>query len=783
MKNESSSHVRQNQVLAALRAAGGRSLHLMEVVQGLGAPKSAKADVRAALEHLVELGFAKELPGNRFKADRPKPRAAPAPPAVTSTRKKRPIDRTVPESGRLAGWLTMTTRGFGFVTADDGGADVFVAPTLLGGALHGDRVELDVRPSEKGREGRVARVLERGLLRIGGRLMRGRRGFVLEPGDLRLPESVQILEPLPLETRVGQDVVAQIVEFPGAPGEPITARVLRALPPRGTAAGEIEKVLLREGVSEPFPPAVVEEALAFPADVSTRELEAREDLRELALCTIDPDDARDHDDAVWAERVGDRYRVVIAIADVSHYVRAGSAIDREAIARGCSIYLPDRAIPMLPPELSSNLASLLPGVERPTLAIVVTLRSDGSVEHHRVAEGRMRSPARLTYTRVARALGWVEGDADAETREHLPLLELLAEISALLRRRREKRGALGFELPEPRVKLDERGEPVDVVRQKGAPGVKRAYEVVEDLMLLANETVAADLSARGIPTLYRVHGQPDAGKLAELATVAEAFGKPLEEGAESHPGRLAELLRSIAGTPLEQPLGYLALRAMQQATYGVKNLGHYALAARHYLHFTSPIRRYPDLVVHRTVRHLARHEPLEGRAPADKEKLARDLVPIAVAASRAERRAMTIEREAVAIHRSILMKDRVGDVFPCRVSGVSESTLFVLADSPFVEIKIPVEKISGDRFELDRLGVRLVGAKTKRTFSLGDAILVRIEEVSIERREIVGCPALSTSAEEHDGGGKKRSSRAPAPRHRSPRSTTRGKKKARARER
>lgn len=757
-------HVRQNQVLAALRAAGGRSLHLMEVVQGLGAPKSAKTDVREALERLVELGFAKELPGNRFKQSQPKPKAAPPPPAVVAKPKKKTVDRTVPESGRLNGWLTMTTRGFGFVTADDGAADVFVAPQLLGSALHGDRVEIDVRPSEKGREGRVVRVLERGLLRIGGRLVRAGRGFALEPGDLRLPQMVRILEPLPLETRVGQDVVAQIVEFPESRDEPLTARVIRALPPRGTAAGEIEKVLLREGVNESFPPAVIEEALGFPAEVSLGALQSREDLRGFELCTIDPDDARDHDDAVFAERLGEGYRVVVAIADVSHFVREGSAIDREAVTRGCSIYLPDRAIPMLPPELSSNLASLLPGVERPTLAVVVTLASDGAIEHYRFAEGRMRSPARLTYTRVARALGWVEGEPDDEAKAHLPMLRLLAEISAQLRHRRTKRGALAFELPEPKVKLDENGEPIDVVRQKGDPGVKRAYEVIEDLMLLANEIVADDLSQRGIPTLYRVHGQPDAGKISELAAVAEAFGKPFEDDGEITPGKLAELLRSIQGTPLEQPLGYLALRAMQQATYGVKNLGHFALAARDYLHFTSPIRRYPDLVVHRTVRRLLHKERI------DAEKLARDLVAVAVAASRAERRAMTIERECVAIHRAILMKDRVGDVLPARVSGITEAMLFVVVDAPFVEVKIPVERITSDRFELDRMGVRLVGVKSKRTFALGDAIAVRIEEVSVERREIVGLPAAQPADQ---AGRAKRPARAP----------TREKKQGRSRER
>jgi ribonuclease R len=759
--------IHRNDVLKALKAGGGRSLHLMEVVQGLGAPKNAKDTVRAVLLQLVEAGLARELPGNRFKAGDPPRHAAPPPPAVPSLRAKtRRIDQREPreartdasgpraENERLGGWLTMTTRGFGFVTADDGGPDVFVAPSLVGAALHGDRVELDVRPSDKGREGRVVRVLERGILRIAGKLVRSRRAFGIEPSDPRLPAYVDVDGELPLGTVVGQDVVAQITHHPRGPDETMRARVLRALPPRGSANGELEKVRIREGVNEEFPAEVTQEALGFPADVHAHDLEGREDFRTLDLCTIDPDDARDHDDAIWATRLpGGGYRVVVAIADVSHYVREGTAIDREAVMRGCSIYLPDRAIPMLPPELSSNLASLLPNVDRLALAVDVELASDGSMLDYRFVEARMKSRARLTYGGVARALGWTEGGTDdPAARERLPLLETLRDISAKLRAKRVKRGALGFELPEPKVKLDARGEPVDVIRQKGDPGVKRAYEVVEDFMLLANEIVAGDLSRRGIPTLYRLHGAPEPAKMAEFAAVAEAFGKKIDLGEDDRPTpkMLADLLAEIRGTPLETPLGYLLLRSMQQATYGVKNIGHFALAARDYLHFTSPIRRYPDLAVHRIVRSVIRQERI------DAEKLGRKLVPIGVASSRAERRAVTIEREAIAIHRAILMKDRVGEELPGRVSGISEPVLFVTLDEPFVEVRVPVERISGDRFELDRLGVRLVGARTKRAFALGDPLLVRIEEVSVERREIVGCPAAAPGAQSTEGSEEKK---------------------------
>ena len=766
----------REQVMNAIKSGGGKSLHLMEILQILDAPKTAKDEIRDRIEDLKELGLAKELPGNRYKVGPGRRTAAPAPEPAVATRPRgraaeprehrtasshpaeargrdsaregaEPRDRIERDEPRreqrprasgepVSGWITITPRGFAFVAAEDGGPDVFVAVPNLGRAMHGDRVEVAARRSDRGREGEVVRVLERGLLRVAGTLVRARRALLLETNDGRLPPTFRIVGTLPLGTESGMDVVAQITQYPENPGEIPEARVLSVLGPRGSAEVEIQKILIREGVNEEFPADVVQEALGFPPEVPAKDIAEREDLRHLELCTIDPDDARDHDDAVWAEELKDGFRVVIAIADVSHYVRAGSAIDREALARGRGGRSTCRAIPMLPPELSTNLASLVPDEDRLTLAVEVRLGKLGKIISHRLIEGVMRSPARITYGGVARALGLVEeGERQPEAEKRLPLLRTLHTISKRLRAIRQRRGALEFELPEAKVLLDEKGEPRDVIRSRANLGLKQAYEIVEDLMLLANEVIAEDLTRRKLPAIYRVHGQPDPKKVLTFGAVAEAYGHALEEDAHESPKKLQKILAEIAGTENAHALGYLLLRAMQQATYDVSNIGHFALAAPDYLHFTSPIRRYPDLAVHRVVRALARGEKID--VPKLRETLQRQ----AVQSSRMERRAMTVEREAVNLYRCLLVKDRVGEEFPGKITSVTEYGVTVALDAPFVEVRIPIERLGEDYYELDRLGIKLVGRRSGHGFALGDAMTVRLESVVIEKREIVAVPA------------------------------------------
>ncbi len=779
--------ISKERVLSALKSGGDRSLHTMEVVTALGFPRQdarkAAPVVREALDALKSLGLAKELPGSRWKAlektagkksakgSRVREElvvkraerqvrmnaagggdAAGASPATTSAattsgpntgdatqsrEARRDESATARAWGRdtKVGWLAMTTRGFAFVTIDDGG-EVFIPPPSIGIAMHGDRVRVRTTPTPKGFEGEVVEVITHGILRVAGTLVRHHGQLYIQPGDPRLPQSVFVEGALPLETQPGMEVVAQVTRWPERAGELPTARVLRAMGPRGSAAVEVEKIRIRDGISEEFPKDVLDEALAFPATVDVVEIARREDFRDLPLLTIDPKDARDHDDAVWAERTKDGFRVLVAIADVSHYVNTGAAIDREAMMRGCSIYLPDRAIPMLPPELSSNLASLVPDEDRLMLGVEAHLTKTGAVRSYRFVEGAMRSRARLTYEKAARTLGLSSvgltdaGELSPEAELHKPLLETLFEISKLLRARRVKRGALGFELPEAKILLDEDGEPRDVVQQKGDAGVKRTYELIEDLMLLANETVAEHLSKQGLPAIYRVHGKPDAGKVAQFAAVAEAFGLHLENDEDPTPKELQAVLARIEGTPLEGVLGFLLLRSMQQASYQVDDIGHFALAARHYLHFTSPIRRYPDLAVHRIVRALAQSTPMDG------DSMRRALLPQAVQSSRMERRAVQVEREVQAIYRCILMKKFVGHELTGKVTSVADHGLVISLDAPFVEVKVPIDRIADEYLEVDHLGIALVGNRSGRRIALADPARVRIDDASIERREI-----------------------------------------------
>jgi ribonuclease R len=651
----------------------------------------------------------------------------------------------------LVGRLNVNTRGFGFVTPEEPGPDIFIPPPALGSALHGDKVRVRVFPSPKGFDGQVLEVIERATHYIGGQLLMLPYATFIEADDERLKARVQVVGELPENARTGQGVIAKVVGFPEQPGEPLLATVVEAFDPAEFAEFEIRRIMLSQGVRDDFDEDVQAEARAYGDHVTEADCEGRVDYRDLDLLTIDPDDARDHDDAVYAEPASaGGFRVIVAIADVSHYVRPDTALDREALARGCTIYLPSRAIPMLPRELSSHLASLLPEVDRLALAVDLELDREGSVRKYKFVECVMRSAARLSYGGVARALGMTEdGPVQPEAFSRKPQLELLLEVAKLLGAQRKRRGSLDFDLPEAKVKLNpETGEPVSIERSRTDPGVRSAYNLIEELMLLANEVVARDLSKRKVAAIYRVHGAPNEEKVMAFAELAGTMGFKIDDDIAEQPGKLARFLSTVVDPRHAEVLSYLLLRAMQQATYATDNIGHFGLAAEDYVHFTSPIRRYPDLAIHRIVRKIARGEALHGK------KLKTELAEQAAESSRLERRAMLIEREVVDLYRAMMMRDRVGDEFEGTITGITEHGLFVAIESPCVDVFCRLQSLPPDQYEADQFNTRLVGLATGRAFALFDRLAVRIEDVSIARRRISAVPVevLSSPAPQQIGG-------------------------------
>ena len=701
-----------------------RALHVSELIGKLGLPKKARDSVLNVLEELAAEGLIAELPGRRFRAKRP-----------SSDRPSR--------QEAVVGRLMMHPSGFGFVTREDGRDDVFIPPTAVGAALHGDRVEILPRPSPKGWEGEILAVRERGFVRLGGVFQRSGGNAWLDPDDPRMRGPMAVRGKPPAAVEPGVHVIAEVLSYPKDSDEQAAVRIVEVLGKQGLTHVEVAKLKLRDAIAEEFDAATTREASSLPDQVTRTDRRGREDLRPFGLCTIDPVDARDHDDAVWAERTEDGgYRVLIAIADVSHYVQPGTALDRSALERGCSIYLPDRAIPMLPPELSSNLASLLPKKDRLCLAVEAEIGPGGAVKSHRFIEGIMRSQAALTYEGVARALGLSkEAPVQKEAEARRETLKVLLDLAQILRARRTRRGSLDFDLPEGRIRFDDSGEPVDVYRMKGDPGVRQAYRLVEEMMLLANEVVARDLDERGVPTIYRVHAKPDEKKLGRFCRLAEALGYPIDLDQASNPRLLSKFLRRTEGKPYAEPMRMLLLRAMKQAIYDVVNVGHFGLGAKHYLHFTSPIRRYPDLEVHRVLRRVLQDERI------DRKDLRESLKMSAVEASRLERRAMTLERDVMDLYRAILMKDRIGDEFEGTISGVATHGVYVTLDAPFVDVLLPADALGRD-LEVDELGIRLFTRYGGAKWTLGDRVRVRLEEAVPSRREIIALPV----DEVHRGG-------------------------------
>ncbi len=690
-------------------AEAKKPVHARELAAKLGVSEANVPRLIGALDELAEQRRIKRLSGQRYTSEL----------------------REVTESEGWEGVLSMNARGFGFVNSV-GHDDVYVPPEAIGSAMHGDRVKIIVvSRSGRGTEGRVDRVVTRRNPRVAGVLRKRGRSMWLEPDDSRVRGPIV----LSLNLKLGQDgdaAVAEISKFPEFPDENPEGDLITVLGAPGDPAVEVAKILIREQVTEQHPEAAIREAEAMAVRLLPLNLEGRVDLRSVPLPTIDPEDARDHDDAVWVEKSGDGFRAWIAIADVSEYVQPGSALDKEALRRGCTIYLPDRAIPMLPGALAADLCSLLAEKDRLCLCVIADLDRDGKLKSFEIVEGVMRSAAMLTYGGVARTLGFTDipprsAPAEAFKKE----LRVMEELTRKLRKARMARGSLDLDLPEAKLTLDPTTKaPTDVTRRTSDPGIKRAYNMIEELMLLANELVATWLGQKKSPAIYRIHGKPDPVKLARLGKIAEKLGVEFDADQMSESLGVSKFLQRISTHARKQVLEMLLLRSLKQAAYDIKNVGHFGLASTNYLHFTSPIRRYPDVQVHRAVKHL-----LRGGKPISSEPALEELAQSATSASVRERAAMDVEREVVDLYRCLLMRDHIGETCEGVVTALVGSGAYVTLDAPFVDVLMRYESMGPDQYEMAEDELSVVGVRSGDTLSLGDRIAVVIEDVAILRRQ------------------------------------------------
>lgn len=627
--------------------------------------------------------------------------------------------------------------------------DLYVPGAALRPAMHGDRVLAAVERRRRGHDertrGRIVHVLERRTTRLLGVVRRGRTGAYLVPQDARVVYRVRLTDAG--TARDGDMVVAEITRHPGA-YEDIEARVVSVLGPADDPRVETDAVIAAHDLPLTFPEEVLREAERLPATVTGaafttrlpdpvraprpwRESPAsaeRVDLRGLPLVTIDGENARDFDDAVAVlEAPGGGTRLLVAIADVASYVPRGGALDREARSRGTSVYFPDRVIPMLPEALSNGICSLNPDVDRLVQAVLLDCDASGRVLGAAFFPGVIRSRARLTYTEVRQ----IVADRDLPTlrryAEMVDDLERMAVLADGMAARRRARGSIDFDLPEAEIILDLRGRPENIVKAER----NVAHHLIESFMLAANEAVASYLTALRVPMPYRVHEPPDEDSLEELARFLEGFGVRLDrQKGVVKPAAFQRALERMAGRPEERLVHTVILRTMKQARYAPANLGHFGLAADCYTHFTSPIRRYPDLVLHRLLAaHLAGDRAAIGAT-------AGELGDICDESSRRERDAMDAEREVVQLKKVQFMQDKVGETHDGFVSGVVPFGFFVELQNWFVDGLVHVATLTDDRYELDERRHLLKGRRRGRTFRLGDPVRVRVASVSIERKQI-----------------------------------------------
>jgi ribonuclease R len=618
--------------------------------------------------------------------------------------------------------------GFGFLRPDDGSSDIYLSGREMRVLWDGDHVAVRTSESARGREGHVVEILARGKTTLVGQLRR-ERGIdsVLENGNGRT--EVLIARGESGGAKPGEIVNVEILEHPTARSHAV-GRIVAVLGREDKPGIETEVAMLAHGIPHDWPEAVLTEARSIASEVPAKAKEGREDLRSLPLVTIDGEDAKDFDDAVYCEPRGDSWRLIVAIADVSHYVQADTPLDREARARGTSVYFPDRVVPMLPEELSNGLCSLNPEVDRLCFGCEMTVSPRGEVTRSRFFEAVMRSAARLTYTESAELLATAR--PRGRRAELKPALEQLQDVYRAFARARHRRGAIDFDLPETKIELDDQGK----VRSVRATERLVTHKIIEECMIAANVQSAKRMLKVRIPGLYRVHEGPDADRLEELVLFLKSFDYKLSSPNRITPKEINRLIEQVAGKPEAELIETVVLRSMKQARYQPQNVGHFGLALASYAHFTSPIRRYPDLLVHRAIKWLNKKGGVKGyRYPLN------EMEQLGEHCSRTERRADDAVREVAERLKCIYLRDHVGETFDVIVGGVAPFGLFVRLPSLQVDGLVHVTALPRDYYHRDATGTMLTGERSGTAYRLTDSLRVRLVAVNVDERKIDFVPA------------------------------------------
>ncbi|MDO5505809.1 MAG: ribonuclease R [Pseudoxanthomonas suwonensis] len=633
----------------------------------------------------------------------------------------------------IPGSVIANPDGYGFLRPDEGGDDLFLPPAEMRKAMHGDRVLACVTGMDhRGRrEGAVVEVLDRRLTRLIGRYQEQAGIAYVVPDDARLQRNIMLPPDARGEARDGQLVVVELTDGV-QPHRPPIGRLLAVLGDKLTASLAVEAAIHGHDIPHEFSQAALDEAMAIPLEVRKEELRGREDLRELPLVTIDGEDSRDFDDAVWCEPNRDGFRLLVAIADVSHYVRPGSALDDDAQLRATSVYFPGFVVPMLPETLSNGICSLNPDADRLCMVCDMQVGRDGQVSESRFYPAVMRSHARLTYTQVWNIIGDAipEEDRDAALAKVgalLPQIEHLHQLYRVLAKARAKRGAIEFETSEVRFELDAKGE----VTQAGMLIRNDAHKLIEECMIAANVQAAAFVDAADIPAPYRVHDKPPEGKYADLLEFLKEFKLRLPPWGRVKPRDFTALLHKVRERPDAVLLESVLLRSQALAVYQTENIGHFGLALEQYAHFTSPIRRYADLLLHRTIRQV-----LDARDKAGHEYAPHEMAALALQCSEKSRRADEAQREVDERYRAAWMEEHVGSEFDGVISGVTSFGLFVELEQSKVNGLVHVTQLPNDYYQFDALRKTLTGERGGREYRLGDRVRVVVLKASLEERKI-----------------------------------------------